>query len=330
MSALLRLPLLLPALVLALLCGSLPALADSRLDTIKARGVLRCGSFERPGIARGVDAHGWEGLAVELCKALAVATLGDARRFEYAGYESDQEFARVQRGEDDVFFLTQHEVQAHHLAEAIVPGPTVYVVSNAVMVPGRAPERQLAELAGKGICFLIGDSAENALNEWFDRHDQPWIRHAYSEEGEMNDAYGVQRCHALAAESTRLAMARLYRNAAPLDSRLLPQALSQFPLFAATGVQDARWSALVAWVLDSVIAAERPQGKWQDGGLRALPLPGKELGLASDWQAQVLRAVGNYGALYERTLGQRSPLRLERGANRRIEDGGALSAPQVD
>ncbi len=327
MNPLLRLPLL-PILGICLGVG--PARAEPLLDTIRTRGMVRCGSFERPGVARAIDERHWSGLAVDLCRAVAVAVLGDASRYEYVGYESDQEFERVRRGDDDLFFLTHSEVQAHGLAATIVPGPTVYLASNAVMVPARAPEHALGDLAGKGICYLIGDSAENALNEWFDSRQLDWIHHAYSEPGEMNDAYGVQHCHAVAAESTQLAMVRRYRNAAALDSRLLPETLSQFPVFAATGVQDARWSALVAWIIGTVISAERPQGKWREGGLRAIPLPGSALGLAPDWQARVLRAVGHYGQIYERNLGQHSPLGLERGANRRAEDGGALSAPQVD
>lgn len=317
-------------LALALFAAAVPAHAESTLARVQARGVLRCGAYERPGIAQTIDDQHWSGLAVDLCRAVAVAVLGDANRIAFVGYESDPEFERIRRGDDDLFFLTHAEVQAHHLAEAVVPGPTVYLLANAVMVPGKAAERQLADLKGKGICYMIGSSAENALNEWYESRGLDWIHHAYSEEGEMNDAYGVQRCHALAAESTRLAQARLYRGAAPLDSRLLPGALSLYPLFAAVGVQDGRWAGLVAWIIDGVIAAERPQGKWQDGNVRALPLPAAELGLAPGWQARVLQAVGNYGQIHERNLGAQSPLKLERGPNRRAEEGGALSPPQVD
>lgn len=322
------LPRLLPALLLLIFAPL--ALAEGTLERVQARGELRCGSFERPGLAHAVDDQHWFGLTVDLCRAVAAAVLGDPGRIRYVGYESDAEFDRVRRGEDDLFFLTQTEVLSHQLAESIVPGPTVYLAENAVMVPGKAPEGHLDELAGKGICYLIGSSAENALNEWFDSRNRPWVHHAYSEEGEMNDAYGVQRCHAVAAEATRLALSRLYRNGARLDSRLLPETLSRFPVFAATGVQDARWSALVAWVMATVISAERPAGKWQDGAQRAIPLPDRAFGLAAGWQARVLKSVGDYGQIYERTLGMRSPLRLERGANRRAEDGGGLSAPQVD
>jgi general L-amino acid transport system substrate-binding protein len=37
--------------------------------------------------------------------------------------------------------------------------------------------------------------------------------------------------------------------------------------------------------------------------------------------------VGNYGEVFERTLGKGSPLKLERGINRQWKDGGLLYAP---
>jgi general L-amino acid transport system substrate-binding protein len=307
-----------------------PAQADSIVGRIKTRGVVRCGSVERPGLAWGLGSERWVGLEVDICRAIAVAVLGAPDRIEYHGYVSPSDFARIRRQDDDVFFLSGAEVFAHKLAGSIVPGPTVFLAGNAVMVPADAPEQHVIDLADKGICYLIGSSAENGLNDYFEERHKDWFHHAYSEEGEMNDAYGVQRCHAIAGETTQLGLARLYRATAKFDSRMLPEPLSVFPIFAATGIEDARWSAIVAWTVNTLVSSERVATPWREGGADAMPVSAPELGLTDDWQVKVLRLIGHYGAIYERDLGARSPLKLNRGPNAAQFEGGTLPAPLAD
>ncbi len=61
------------------------------------------------------------------------------------------------------------------------------------------------------------------------------------------------------------------------------------------------------------------------GGSEPLPVAG--LGLAPDWQAQVLKVTGSYADIYTRNLGPDSPLDLPRGLNRLWTDGGLLCPP---
>jgi general L-amino acid transport system substrate-binding protein len=52
---------------------------------------------------------------------------------------------------------------------------------------------------------------------------------------------------------------------------------------------------------------------------------GARLGLADDWAAQVVGAVGNYGEMYERDIGRGSAMEMERGWNRLARDGGLMA-----
>jgi general L-amino acid transport system substrate-binding protein len=57
---------------------------------------------------------------------------------------------------------------------------------------------------------------------------------------------------------------------------------------------------------------------------------GHLLGTPEDWALHAISAVGNYGELYERTVGRDSPLKIERGLNRLWSEGGLMYAPPVD
>ena len=53
------------------------------------------------------------------------------------------------------------------------------------------------------------------------------------------------------------------------------------------------------------------------------------LHLDPDWAVRVIRTVGNYGEMYERDLGNKSPLQLPRGLNSLWNQGGLLYAPPI-
>ena len=56
---------------------------------------------------------------------------------------------------------------------------------------------------------------------------------------------------------------------------------------------------------------------------------GKELGVPNDWGYQVIKQVGNYGEIFERTVGMATPLKIERGLNAQWKDGGLQYAMPV-
>lgn len=305
-------------------------LAGSVLDRVKASGVVHCGSVERPGLAiPGGDGH-WHGLNVDICRAVAAAVLGSPDRIEFHEYESPKQFEALGAGRDDLYFLTASEILEHDLAGKVMPGPTVFVESDGVMVTDKSPVQHVGELADDSICYMIASSAERSLEAYFDTLHKSWDHRAFTEDGEMNDTYNVQHCHAVAGEVTTLAATRLGNGVNRISSRILPEPLTVFPIMAVTGTEDAQWSALVAWTVHTLISAERPETKWYSGGARAMPIAAPELGLDKNWQQRVLNAVGNYGEIFSRNLGSSSPLKLDRGFNANLINGGLLLSPFVE
>ena len=317
-------------LLLGTFCPISLAQAASVTGRVKAHGVVRCGSVERPGLARPVGQGRWTGLNVDICRAIAAAVLGSADRIEYHGYETPKDFDAVRHQQDDVYFLTGSEINEQKLAGKVVPGPTVFVESDAVMVASTSTVRHVSNLAKDSICFLLGSSAERSLEAYFGAIHQNWLHRAFSEDGEMLDAYNVQNCHAIAGEISTLATLRLESGVNRLTSRILPESLTVFPVIAATGTDDGQWSAIVAWTVHTLVSAERPETRWYAGGAGAMPIAAPELGLDQDWQRRVLAAVGNYGDIFERHLGKRSPLRLDRSLNANQLDGGFLLSPFLE
>jgi general L-amino acid transport system substrate-binding protein len=302
------------------------------LDGVRARGSVQCGGFDRPGLAAPDDKNrAWQGLEVDVCRAVAAAVLGGADKITFRGYDSPAARERLVRGADDISFLTGTEIQDHRVSGRIIPGPAIFIESHALMIPATAPERHVTELAGDaGICFVSGSPLERSLPAFFEARARRWRPVPFSEDGEMLDAYNVQRCHAVAGEVTTLAARRQERGVNNLVSRILPEPLLTYPILATTSTQDGAWSAIVAWTVYTLIAADRLPGKWLTGGADAMPAPLAELGLGAGWQARVVKAVGTYRDVFERNLGAGSAMRLSPGPNGAPAGGGQLVSPVIE
>ncbi len=49
---------------------------------------------------------------------------------------------------------------------------------------------------------------------------------------------------------------------------------------------------------------------------------GEGFGVDKDWALKAIKAVGNYGEIFERHLGKETPLQMERGLNATWQNGG--------
>ena len=143
----------------------------------------------------------------------------------------------------------------------------------------------------------------------------------------------------LSADLSELALAR-QRLADAAEHIILPELASKQPIGPAVRQGDDEWFSVVRWTLYALIAAEElgvssgnvdsAKNSAGDEVLRFLGVGvdlGKRLGLSADWTQRIIRQVGNYGELFERHLGQKSALKLERRLNNLSSNGGLHYAP---
>jgi general L-amino acid transport system substrate-binding protein len=71
--------------------------------------------------------------------------------------------------------------------------------------------------------------------------------------------------------------------------------------------------------LDQMLKSTNPEIKrllGTEGGF------GEAIGLPNDWAVRIVRHVGNYGDIFDRNLGEGSPLKIKRGVNALWTKGG--------
>ncbi|MDX5365799.1 MAG: amino acid ABC transporter substrate-binding protein, partial [Alphaproteobacteria bacterium] len=114
------------------------------------------------------------------------------------------------------------------------------------------------------------------------------------------------------------------------------------PLGPAVRQGDPQWEDIARWTLNALLEAEEfgvtsqnLDEMLQSDNPRVRRLLGLEgaygsaVGLDADWAANAIRAVGNYGEMFERNVGKNTPLGIERGLNAQWTDGGLQYAPPV-
>ena len=309
------------ALIVAGLLLACPALAGPVLDRVKAAKALSCAAEARAGIAEVDEAGAAKGLAVDLCRAVAVAVLGPAGGITFTLLDSAKGFDALREGRIDLAFLAGGTILAEHLADRLLPGPPVYVGEDAVMVPASSAVRALRDLRGKSVCFMIGTGAERALEAALEREHVEIERSGYQEEVELRDAYNVGRCVAVAGEATFLAEVRQDGGVRSLKSRILDAPLALDPLYLATGVDDARWSAIASWTFEALALEAAPRSDYAGAGAGPLAAAVTPLGFRDGWLDDVGRTVGTYADIWRRNLGSDSDLKLAAGPNAAWPEG---------
>lgn len=324
--------------------GGVPGADGSTLARVRASGVLRCGVDAEQAEYTTTDDHGDRAsFDADLCRAVAAAVLGDEAKTAVKAYPDDLTLmAALRAGEVDLA-PTLTDDFSHAVGTHLRMTRPVLWDGVGFLVPAAGSVMRARQLSGKRVCFLAETAVEETARAWFAREHLDFVPFPFQEEGEMEAAFATGNCAALAGERTRLAGTRAVFLQHGRRARLLAESLSYDALASATREDDGQWFAIVSWVMESLVGAEEtgishanarelgahaagdgdPERRFWLGGSKQV---GTGLGLDDGWVVQVIAAVGNYGEIYERDLGMRSPLKLPRGENRLRRDGGVLVA----
>ena len=318
---------------------SSPALAR-----IRARAELRCGiDMEQAEYSTSDENGNRAAFDLNLCRAVATAVLGADARVAPSRYPDDAAaIAALHEGQVDMV-PTLPDDFTHATTMRI--GFTRPVLWDGVgfLLLSSSPVTGARRLSGKKICFLAETEVEESTRAWFARQHLDFVPFPFQEEGEMQAAFSTGNCAALAGERTRLAETRAAMRLHGKSTRLAPESISKEPLALAVADDDRQWLSIVSWVIEELLEAEQ-SGITQSNVLELQSLQsepshperrfllgashqvGSALGLGDDWVVRVIHETGNYGEIYERTLGSGSAMKLPRGDNRLNRDGGLMLA----
>jgi general L-amino acid transport system substrate-binding protein len=314
------------------------AQAGQAFDAVRQRGTLNCGvnvgiaGFSLPD-SQGV----WRGMDADLCRGVAAAVFGDASKVRFVPLTAVQRFTALQSGEIDVLIRQTTLTMTRDTTLGLRMVTVNLYDGHGFMVRKDSGVTEPRGMDGMTVCLSPGTTNELVTADFFRANNLRFTPVLQERMQDNATALQAGRCDAIGTDATQLAAVRS-QFSKPEDFVILPQRFSKEPYGPVVRRDDAEWFDVIRWVVSALIQAEElgvtaanaeeMRRTSQNPDVRRLlgadPLLGNALKLDPAWAFNAIRAIGNYGELFERTLGPKTPIGLERGLNRLWTDGGLM------
>lgn len=325
--------------------GSAPGQAgggqgSGQLAKLLNRGKLVCGvAGELPGFSFVGKDGKYSGLDVDICRAIAAAMFNNPDAIEFRNLNAKERFTALQTGEIDILSRNTTWTMSRDTSVRLEFAPVVFYDGQAIMVRKGGNIKTLADLKGKSICLQTGTTTEQNLTDQMRRRNIPYTPVVFEDVNTTFATYAQGRCDGITADRSGL-ISRRTAFPDPQNHIILDETLSKEPLAPAVASGDPNWNDAVRWIIYSLIEAEElnitaqnveQQVNSQDPAVRRLlgtdGTLGKDAGLPNDYAVRAIKAVGNYGEIYDRNLGPKTRLNLPRGQNNLWTKGGLMYSP---
>jgi general L-amino acid transport system substrate-binding protein len=334
---------LVPALLAAVVvCSGADMASAATLDTVKQRGALNCGgNGQLPGFGLPDSQGNWTGLDVDFCRAIAAAIFNDATKVKFVALTARDRFTALQTGDVDVLARNTTWTLSRDTQLGLNATGINYYDGQGFLIRKTLKVNSALELNDAAICVQQGTTTELNLADYFRANRMRLKTVTFATLDEAVKAYETSRCDAFTTDASGLYSVRL-KLAKADDHVVLPEIISKEPLGPFVRHGDDQWFDIVKWVhfamlnaeelnvtkanVDEQMKSENPEVKRLLGGESNF---GEQLGLTKDWVYRIVKLVGNYGEVFERNVGQGSPLKIARGLNALWSKGGVQYAPPI-
>ena len=296
--------------------GMMMAESGDRLRLVRERGKVICASRnDVPGYGYLDPSSGSNvGFDIDLCHALAAAVLGDPNAIEIRLITAAERGPTIQSGEVDmlvrtVTWTTSRDSQWGNYAQ------TMFYDGQGFMVRKDLGLSSALDLKGASVCVTQGTTTELNLQDFSNQNSLDIEALTFEDTDAVLAAYEGGQCDAFTNDRSQLAaLGTALENRS--DHVILPETISEEPLGPVVPHGDDQWFDIVKTVMGILIYSEAysvtsdsvPTVK--TGSTKVDRLFGLEgafgqesLGLSQTVAQDVIRAVGNYGEIYDRNLG---------------------------
>lgn len=315
--------------------------AESVLDSVRARGYVKCSIGNRLVGDTRIGQKGYEGFFPEFCRVVALAVFGDRTAVEMSPTLIRVGLQSIAEGDVDIYVSNVTWTFSRDLSLGLTPAAVLYYDGQGFMSHHGTVDGALTEQEDASVCVSRATTTIGNLKDFIARHDLDWEIMPFESSQGRNDAFFSRRCDLLTTDRFALATMRSSAFDNPDNYVLHDEIISKEPLVAYVSTRDMVWANIVRWAIFATIVAEeksitrtnyKAHLDSSDPEVRRLlgvdEVDGTAAaGLAPDWARNVISGAGNYGEIFDRYLGPDSQMKIDRGLNRLWRDGGLIYAP---
>ena len=314
---------------------------ESVLDAIRERGFVKCAIGNRLVGDTRIGTEGYEGFFPEFCRVAALAVFGDRNAVQMSPVLIRAGLKSIAEGEVDIYVSNVTWTFSRDFVLELTPAAVLFYDGQGFMSHRGTINDRLQDVPDASVCVSRATTTIGNLEDYIAQHGLGWSVMAFESSQGRNDAFFARRCDLLTTDRFALATMRSSAFDDPENYVMHEETISKEPLVAYVSTRDMVWVNIVRWsILATVLAEEKditqsnlvshlestdPETR------RLLGLEEVEgtavAGLAPDWARNVIAGAGNYGEIFDRYLGQGSPMKMDRGLNRLWRDGGLMISP---
>ncbi len=316
-----------------------------KLAEVLDRGVLNCGvSGTLPGFSfLDQDTGEVSGFDADYCRAVTAAIFGEVTEdnLVFVPLTAAERFAALQNGDIDVLMRNTTWTFSRDTDVGGDFGPTIFYDGQGLMIPVALQSEgvnSIEDLDGATICVQAGTTTELNITDAFESRGFEFELIPFETSADSMAGFVDGRCDVLTSDKSQLASLR-FSSDDPSLYAVLNDTLSKEPLGPMYLQGDAQWGDVINWTvfatfhaeefgftqenIDSFAGSEDPTIARFTGEAGDL---GSFIGLNPTFAADVIRAVGNYGEIYERNV---AAVGIEREGtpNASYLNGGLIYAP---
>jgi general L-amino acid transport system substrate-binding protein len=310
------------------------------LDEVKAKGYISVGVNEGLfGFSKPDEKGEWRGLDVDTARAISVAVFGAPDKIKFVPLTAKTRFTALQSGEIDVLTRNATRTLGRETALGLNFAQVNYYDGQGFLIPKKLGVKSAKELDGATVCVLPGTTTELNVADYFRSNGMKMNPVVIESTPELAKAFFAGRCDVLTSDASQLASTRSVAPN-PADYVILPEIISKEPLAPVVRHGDDQWFDIVNFSVYALIEAEElgitsknvdqmltSQDPKIQRFLGVNPGNGKALGLDEKWAYNIVKFIGNYGEVFERSVGPNTPLGIERGLNALWTHGGLMYSP---
>jgi general L-amino acid transport system substrate-binding protein len=333
------------ALLAGLVLGAAgPAVAQGSgsgtLDAVTKRGAMLCGiSGQVPGFSLPDSQGVMRGLDADSCRAITAAALGDASKVKFVATTSQNRFTALQSGEVDMLSRSTTWTLGREGNLGLMFAWVNYYDGTGFLVKKSSGVKAAKEMDGATICVQPGTSTELAIADFYRLNKMKFTPILIQDQAEIQGAFLSGRCDAYSTDASALATFAFSQGPKAAELSLLPDIISKEPLGIVVRKGDDKWFDIARWTFIAMVTAEE-KGITQanvdtfltstDPEIRRLlgleGDMGKALGIDNKFAYNVIKAVGNFGEVWDRNI---TPMGVPRGINNIWSKGGLQYAPPM-
>ena len=324
--------------------GATSLQAGEVLEHVRQSGEVRCGIVDAnlPGLSILESTGKWAGFWVDMCKAIAAASVGDSEAVRFVPVTESTRAAALRGNAIDVMSANTTWTLSREAGTGIRFTEPVLYDGQGFLAHADAKGKNLESFGPAKVCVRDGTTTLKKLQELAQSDYPDLVPIPFQSAKTLMEGFFLRKCDLLTADRTILATTRMASGMAKEYFVFLPETVSKEPLGLSMRDDDPQWFSIVRWSILVMIAAEEKGitsknvdsfANSSDREIRRLlgfeGGLGDALGLDNSWAIRIIRAVGNYGEVFNRNLGPDTPLGMERDQNNLWSKGGLMYAPPV-